>query len=152
MLCTKYLKTKAFTCRIYKRRIKVAVSGCLLPIQSERLNANIKPLLHKPVMTYAYPAWQFAADTYLSKSSACKQGSPHCWQFCEAHTVRDLHVAFKILDVLDFITKLCRQEAEVIQNHHHCTHVRNTGQGEAQHGRYKRLILCGGQAFERSND
>jgi hypothetical protein len=32
--------------------------------------------------------------------------------------VRDLNVAFKIPYVYDFITKLCRQQAEVIQNHH----------------------------------
>jgi hypothetical protein len=39
--------------------------------KSERLNANIKLILHKvlirSVMTYACPAWEFAADTYLLK-------------------------------------------------------------------------------------
>jgi hypothetical protein len=50
--------------------------------------------------------------------------------------VRDLHVAFKISYVYDFITKLCRQQAEVIQNHHN-PNVRNIGQGEGQHRKYE---------------
>jgi hypothetical protein len=43
------------------------------------------------------------------------------------------------------ITKLCRQ-AEVIQN------VRNIGQGEPRHRKYKSLKLGGGQAYDRSSD
>jgi hypothetical protein len=65
--------------------------------------------------------------------------------------VRDLHVAFKIPYVYDFITKLCRQQAEVIQNHHN-PNVRNNGQGDAQHRKYKRLKLGGGLAYDRSSD
>jgi hypothetical protein len=42
--------------------------------------------------------------------------------------------------VYDFITKLCRQQAEVIQNHDN-ENVRNIGQGEAPHRKYKRLKL-----------
>jgi hypothetical protein len=55
----------------------------------------------------------------------------------------------KIPYVYDFITKLCRQQAEVIQNHAN-PNVRNIGQGEAQHRKYKRL--GGGQAYDRSSD
>jgi hypothetical protein len=37
----------------------------------EELSANIKPSLHKalitPIMTYVFPAWEFAADTHLLK-------------------------------------------------------------------------------------
>jgi hypothetical protein len=44
--------------------------------KSERLNTNIKLTRHKALirskMTYAYPAWEFAADTHLWNSSACK--------------------------------------------------------------------------------
>jgi hypothetical protein len=61
-------------------------------------------------------------------------------------SVRDLHMAFKIPYVYDYITKLCRQQAEVIEN------VHNIGQGEAQHRKYKRLKLGGGQAYDRSSD
>jgi hypothetical protein len=39
--------------------------------KSERISANIKLILHKTlissVMTYASPAWELAADTYLLK-------------------------------------------------------------------------------------
>jgi hypothetical protein len=49
------------------------------------------------------------------------------------------------------ITKLSRQQAEVIQNHEN-VNVRNIGQGEARHRKYKRLKFGGGQAYDRSND
>jgi hypothetical protein len=47
--------------------------------------------------------------------------------------------------------KLCRQQAEVIQNHEN-DNVRNIGQGEARHRKYKRLKLGGGLAYDRSSD
>jgi hypothetical protein len=65
--------------------------------------------------------------------------------------VRELHVAFDIPYVYDFITKLCRQQAEVIQNHVN-PNVRNIGQGEDQHRKYKSLKLGGGQAYDRASD
>jgi hypothetical protein len=60
-------------------------------------------------------------------------------------------VTFKLLYIYDLITKLCRQQAEVIQNHAN-PNVHNIGQGEAQHRKYRRLKLCGGQAYDRSSD
>jgi hypothetical protein len=64
---------------------------------------------------------------------------------------RDSHIAFKIPYVYDYITKLCRQKAEVIQNHDN-ENVRNIGQGEARRRKYTRLKLDGGQAYDRSSD
>jgi hypothetical protein len=55
----------------------------------------------------------------------------------------------KFAHVYDYITKLCRQEAEVIQSYDN-ENVRNIGQGEARHRKYKRLKLGGGQAYVRS--
>jgi hypothetical protein len=49
------------------------------------------------------------------------------------------------------MTKLCRQQAEVIQQHENAN-VRNIGQGEQRHRKYKRLKLGGGQAYNRSSD
>jgi hypothetical protein len=49
------------------------------------------------------------------------------------------------------ITKLCRQQSEVIQNHDN-ENVRNVGQGETRHRKYKRLKLGGGQKYDRSSD
>jgi hypothetical protein len=56
-----------------------------------------------------------------------------------------MHVAFKIPYIYDYITKSCRQQAEVIQNHENENeNVRYIGQGEAPHRKYKRLKLGGG--------
>jgi hypothetical protein len=52
--------------------------------------------------------------------------------------------------VYDYITKLCRQQAEVAQNHEK-KHARGIGQGETRHRKYKRLKLDGGQAYHRSS-
>jgi hypothetical protein len=49
--------------------------------------------------------------------------------------VRDLHMAFKIPYVYDYITKLCRQQAEAIQTHDN-ENVRNIGQDEARHRKF----------------
>jgi hypothetical protein len=64
--------------------------------------------------------------------------------------VHDLHLAFKIPYVYDYITKLCRRQAEVIQNHEN-PNVRVIGQGEARHRKHKRLNLGGGLVYERSS-
>jgi hypothetical protein len=42
------------------------------------------------------------------------------------------------------MTKLSRQDAEVIQKHEN-EYVRGIGQGEARHREYKRLEVGGGQ-------
>jgi hypothetical protein len=65
--------------------------------------------------------------------------------------IRDLYTAFNLLYVYDCITKLCRQQTEVIQNHEN-ENVRSIGQGEARHRKYKTLKPGGGQAFDRSSD
>jgi methionine synthase II (cobalamin-independent) len=68
------------------------------------------------------------------------------------HTpVRELHKAFSIPYVYDYMTKLSRQQTEVIRNHENAN-VRNIGQGEARHRKYKRLKLGGGQAYDHSID
>jgi hypothetical protein len=60
-----------------------------------------------------------------------------------------MHVAFQIPYVYDYITKSCRQQAEVIQNHENENeNVRNIGQGEATHRKYKRLKLGGGHVYD----
>jgi hypothetical protein len=63
--------------------------------------------------------------------------------------VRDLHLAFKIPYVYNYITKLCRRQAEVILNHEN-PNVRATGQGEPRQRKYKRPKLGDGQAYDRS--
>jgi hypothetical protein len=53
--------------------------------------------------------------------------------------------------IYDYITKLCRQKAEIIQNNEN-VNVRNIGQSEPRHRKYKRIKLGGGQAYDRSSD
>jgi hypothetical protein len=92
--------------------------------KSERLRANI-----------------LAADTYLFKLKRLENKFLHTIGSLPRFTpVSDLHTAFNLPYVYDYITKLCRQQAEVIQNHGN-EHVRNMGQGEARHRKYKRLEL-----------
>jgi hypothetical protein len=76
-------------------------------------------------------------------TAPAKQGTPHVGKFLRLTPVRDLHLAFQIPFVYDYIHKLCRQQEEVIQNHDN-ENVRTTGQGEARHRKYKRLKLGGG--------
>jgi hypothetical protein len=124
--------------------------------KSERLGANITVNLHKSlirsVMTCACPAWELAADTYLLKLQRLQNkvlrttgNSPR------GTTVRDLHMAFNLPFVYHYVTKLCRRQAKVMENHEN-EHVRNIGRGEARHRKYKRLKLGSGQAYDRSYD
>jgi hypothetical protein len=52
--------------------------------------------------------------------------------------------------VYDYVTKSCRQQAEVVQNHEN-KNVRYTGQGEARHRKYRRLKLGGGHVYDCSS-
>jgi hypothetical protein len=90
-------------------------------LKSKRLSVNIKLNLHealfRSVMTFACPAWEFAAETYLLKLQhlqnsglRTKGNLPRCT------LVRVMHVAFQIPYVYDYITKLCRRQAEINNN------------------------------------
>jgi hypothetical protein len=102
-------------------------------------------------MTYACPAWESAADTHLLKLQRPQNKALRTiGNFPRRTPVRELHTAFNIPYVYDFITKLCRQQTEVILNRDN-KNVRNIGRGEARHRKYKRIKLGGGQAYERSS-
>jgi hypothetical protein len=62
-----------------------------------------------------------------------------------------MHTAINLPFVYDYITELCRKQAEVIWNHEN-EHVRGIRQGEARHRKYKRLKLGAGQAYDHSSD
>jgi hypothetical protein len=59
-----------------------------------------------------------------------------------------MHVAIQIPYVHQYITKSCRQQAEVIENHEN-EHVRYIGQGEARQRKYKGIKLGGGHVYDR---
>jgi hypothetical protein len=62
-------------------------------------------------------------------------------------------LALKIPYVYDYVIKLCRKQAGVIQNYQN-SNVHATGQGEAMHRKLKRLTskLGGGQTYDHSGD
>jgi hypothetical protein len=69
-------------------------------------------------MTYACPAWEFAVESHLQKLQRLHYKVLRTiGNFPRGTSVRDMHVAFQIPYVYDYITKSCRQQAEVIQNH-----------------------------------
>jgi hypothetical protein len=124
--------------------------------KSERLSTNIKLTLHKAliriIMTYACPAWEFAVDNSLLKFQRLQSKVLRTTgNFLRRTLVRDLHRAFKLPYLYDYITKSCREQAEVIQNHENAN-VRSIGQGEPRHRKYKRLKLYFGQAYDLSSD
>jgi hypothetical protein len=89
-------------------------------------------------MTYACPAWELAADTYLLELQRLPNRVLRTIEnFPRCTSVLDLHTALHLPCVYVYITKLCKQQAEVIQNQEN-EHVRSTGQGEARHGKSKR--------------
>jgi hypothetical protein len=105
-------------------------------------------------MTYACLAWELAADTYeyilklhglQNKIIRIFGNFPKCTPF------RNLPTAFNLPYVYDYMTKLYRQQAEVIRNHE-TEDVRGIGEGDARNGKYKRLKLGGDQAYDHSSD
>jgi hypothetical protein len=96
-------------------------------------------------MTYASPAWEFAANTHLLKIQSLQNKVLHTiGNFQRRTPVLDLHKAFNIPYIYDHITKLCKQSG-VIQYKN--ANVRHIGQGDARHRKHKRLNLGGGQAY-----
>jgi hypothetical protein len=84
--------------------------------KSERLSANNKLTLHKAlirfVMTYACPAWEFAADKHLLKLQRLQNRDLRSIGNFPRHTpVRELRKAFCIPYIYDYTTKLYRQQA-----------------------------------------
>jgi hypothetical protein len=82
-------------------------------------------------MAYAYPSWEFVAVTHLKLQRLQNMVFRTMGNFPRCTPLRDLHTTFNLLYVYDYITKLCRKQAEVTQNHE-SEHVRSKGQGEAR--------------------
>jgi hypothetical protein len=108
--------------------------------------------LIRSIITYACPTWQFAADTHLMELQRLQNKALRTiGKFPRNTPIRDMHISLQVPYIYDYITKLCRQQAQAIQ-HHDNIHVHNIGQGESQHRKYKRLKLGGGQAYGCSSD
>jgi hypothetical protein len=69
--------------------------------KSERLSTNNKLTLHealiRSIMTYAWPAWEFAADNHLLKLQRLQNKFRRTiGNFPRCTLIRDLHMAFKL--------------------------------------------------------
>jgi hypothetical protein len=141
----KTIETKAF--RAFIRTYSL--------FKSEHLSSNIKLTLYKAlvrtIITYASPAWEFAANTHLLKLQRLQNKVLRTIDnFPRRTPVRELHKAFNIPYIYDYITKSCRQQAEVIRTQENAN-VLQIGQGEARYRKHKRLELGGGEAYDRSS-
>jgi hypothetical protein len=87
-------------------------------------------------MIYACPAWKFSAHTHFLKSrrlqdkllrtiSKFPKGTPVC----------ELHMAFQVPYIYNYITTLCWQQEQVIQNYE-SANAHDITKGEARHIKY----------------
>jgi hypothetical protein len=117
-------------------------------LKSERLSVNTSTLykaLIRFIMTYACPAWEFAAGSHLFKSQLLQSKVLRTISNLPRRMpTRGFHVGLKTPYLDDFITQICRQQAAVTINHANAN-FRNIDQGEAQHRKYKKA-----QAWWRS--
>jgi hypothetical protein len=98
-----------------------------------------------------FAAWEFVTNIILLKLQHLQNKVLRTiGNFPRRTPVQELHKAFNIPYIYDYITKLCRRQAEVIRNHEN-TNVRHIRQGEARHRKHNRLKLGGGQAYDRSS-
>jgi aminoglycoside N3'-acetyltransferase len=150
---------KKMTRRLHIQKIETKALRTFIRIyslsKSERLIGNIKLTLHKAlirsVMTYVCPAWEFAAESPLLKLQRLQNRVlSTIGNFRRPTSVHDMHVAFQMPYVYDYITKSCRQQAEVIKNNEN-KNVRYIGQDEARHRKCKRLKLGGGYVYDCSS-
>jgi len=107
------LWNKDYTQNPYRKDLGQGLVCCLF--KSQRLSANITLTYHKAQRLTACPAWEFAANAHLLKRqclwSKVRRMTANSLRRTRTH---NLHLAFKILCVYKFVTKLCRQRAEVI--------------------------------------
>jgi hypothetical protein len=93
-------------------------------------------VLIRSIIIYVCPTWEFAADTHLMKLQRLQNRILRAIGDLERSTsARDFHLAFKILYVYDYITKLWRRQAEVILNHEN-PNLRTIRQGETRHKKH----------------
>jgi hypothetical protein len=151
---------KKITQRLHIETVATEAYGSFIRLyslfKSDRISTNSRLTFHKAlimsIMTYVWPAWEFTAHTHLMKLQRLQNKVLRTiGNFPRNTPIHDMHISFQIPYVYDYIIKLCRQQAQVIQ-HHENTHVRNIRQDEVRYRKYKKIKLGGGQAYDRSSD
>jgi hypothetical protein len=118
------------------------------PVYRQRIGKHVPTATNTNVTIELLLKTVFITRSVQSGYDEDNWGGPVSFPRCTP--ARDLHTAFNLPYVCDYIIKLCRQQAEVIRNHGN-EHVRGIGHGETTHRKYKRLKLGGGQAYDRSS-
>jgi hypothetical protein len=90
-------------------------------LKSERLSANIKLILRKALIRslndLCLPRLKISGRHLPLKLAApAKQGSSHHWKFSMVHTGLRFAHGFQPFVCIRLYNKLCRQQAEFIQN------------------------------------
>jgi hypothetical protein len=106
--------------------------------RSEGLNTNIKLILHRALIRSILPVHRLQ-NKVLHTISNFPRNTP----------ASELHVTFNIPYIYDFMTRLCREQADVIRNHKNA-YIRDIVTGEAARRKCEKLKLGGGQAYTRS--
>jgi hypothetical protein len=114
------------------------------------INLTLHEALIRYIMNYTIPACEFSTDPYVLKLRPLRNKVLATVVTSKRTLIRELHVAFKIPYVYNFITKLFRQQTYVIQNHQ-SANIRNLRQGEPMH-KSMRLKLVSVQAYNRPRD
>jgi hypothetical protein len=87
----------------------------------------------------------------LEEAVFSMRSAPRLYDGPAAAQVRELHAAFEISYVYDYVIKLCRTHAEVLLNHVN-SNVHGIVQGQARHKKYQRLKLGSGRTYDFSVD
>jgi hypothetical protein len=108
-LCTEMIATKALH----------AFFSIYPILKSEHLSIGNKLIVYKAlirfVLTYACLAWEFVADNYLLKLQWLQNIAFHTISNLPRHApIRNLRRSFKIPYPYDYITHLCRKQANII--------------------------------------
>lgn len=85
----------------------------------------------------------------LKIAAHAKRGFTNHWKFPIVHTGMRLAHGFQPSVCIRLTDKAVEATSEVLQNDGN-ENVRSMGQGGARHGKYERLKLGGGQAYDHS--
>jgi hypothetical protein len=96
-------------------------------------------------------AWEFEADTHIVTFWHLQNKIlPSIGNFPRLTLIHDMDVTFSILFICDCITKLCRQQAQVINSHENSMFTILAKVNPDR--KYRRPKLCGGHAYDRSDN
>jgi hypothetical protein len=129
--------TEAKTLPTYIRTYSLFKSGRL----GTKMKLTLYKALIKSVTTYGCPTWEHEADAQLLKLQRLQNGVLRAIANLDRcpTSPRFVH-GFQISLVYEYITKLCRTQAEIILNHVN-PNSRGIGQEETRCRKYKRLKL-----------